>query len=349
MTREASPVRLSELAALLGRDLVGEKDPFVSGVAPLEAATAGDLAFVRSGRWARKALESDAGAFIAPPDVDVGGRPVIVSPNPAFDFARAVAHILPSPRPEPGRHPSAQVAAGAQVDPSASLGANVFVGEGASVGARTVLHPNVSLYRDVVVGSECTLHAGVVIREGCVLGDRVQLQPGVVIGGDGFGYLAGRGGGAAEGPTAGSGGDRGRRGDRREHHGGSRHAVDETRVRRGAKIDNLVQIGHNCDIGEGAVIVAQTGLSGSTVVGRGAMIMAQAGSAGHLRVGDGAFVGARAGLHKDVRDGARVWGSPQLEERQWHKAMAALARLPSVLRRLRAVERAIGRAPDSEE
>ena len=121
-----------------------------------------------------------------------------------------------------------------------------------------------------------------------------------------------------------------------------RATLGETRIRRGAKIDNLVQIAHNCDIGEGAVVIAQSGLSGSTVVGRGAMIMAQAGSAGHLRIGERAFVGVRAGLHKDVADGARVWGSPQMEEHRWHRAVAALARLPDALRRLRDVERKLG-------
>ncbi len=328
--------------------MLGEKDPLLSGVAPLEAAGASDLAFVRADRFAAKAIDSGAAALIAPPGVDVGIRPVLLSPNPALDFARAVAHILPPTRPQPGHHPSSQIAEGARVDPSASLGANTVVGEGASVGPRSVLHPNVSLYRDVVVGADCTLHAGVVIREGCVLGDRVQLQPGVVIGGDGFGYLGDEDGALYKVPQV------GRVVIEDDVEIGANTTVDratlwETRIRRGAKLDNLVQVGHNCDIGESALIVAQTGLSGSTVVGRGAMIMAQAGSAGHLRVGDNAFVGARAGLHKDVQDGARVWGSPQLEERQWHKAMAALVRLPGVLRRLRALERAIGGARDPKQ
>jgi UDP-3-O-[3-hydroxymyristoyl] glucosamine N-acyltransferase len=120
-----------------------------------------------------------------------------------------------------------------------------------------------------------------------------------------------------------------------------RATLDETRIRRGAKIDNLVQIAHNCDIGEDALIVAQSGLSGGTVVGRGAMIMAQAGSAGHLRIGERAFVGARAGLHHDVADGARVFGAPAVEEHGWHRTVAALKRLPELLRRVRRLERAL--------
>jgi UDP-3-O-[3-hydroxymyristoyl] glucosamine N-acyltransferase len=118
-----------------------------------------------------------------------------------------------------------------------------------------------------------------------------------------------------------------------------RATLDETRIRRGAKIDNLVQIAHNCDIGENAMIVAQTGLSGGTVVGRGAIVMAQAGSAGHLRIGERAFIGARAGLHRDVPDGARVFGSPATEEHSWHRSVSALKRLPELLRRVRRLER----------
>ena len=121
-----------------------------------------------------------------------------------------------------------------------------------------------------------------------------------------------------------------------------RATLSETRIRRGAKIDNLVQIAHNCDVGENVIIAGQVGLSGGTVVARGAMLMGQVGSAGHLRIGERAFVGARTGLHRDVPDGAKVWGTPQQEERQWHRSVVALARLPDFLRRLRVIERKLG-------
>ena len=347
MQREASPIRLSELAAELGRELAGEKDPLIVGVAPLDAAGAGDLSFVRSEAWAEKIGSSGAGALIVPLDVDPRDRPAILSPNPALDFARAVERILPAPSPEPGVHPSASVAASASVDATASIGACAVVGERCTLGPGVVLHANVSLYSDVVVGADSVLPSGVVLRERCELGDRVVLQPGVIVGGDGFGYV-GDAGRLHKIPQV------GRVVIEDDVEVGANTTIDratlyETRVRRGAKIDNLVQIGHNCDVGEGALIVAQTGLSGSTVVGNGAMVMAQAGSAGHLKIGDYAFVGARAGLHKDVPDGARVFGSPQLEDRQWHRAMAALTRLPAALKRLRALERSTGRSRDESK
>ena len=212
------------------------------------------------------------------------------------------------------------------------------------MGARSVVAANATLVADVEIGADCWIHAGAVLREQTQIGDRVVLQPGVVLGADGFGYVPDEQGR----PVAMA--QRGRVVVEDDVEIGAnttvdRATLDETRIRRGAKIDNLVQIAHNCDIGEHALIVAQTGLSGGTVVGRGAIVMAQVGSAGHLRIGEGAFVGARTGLHRDVPDGGRVFGSPEMEERTWHRVVAALKRLPELLKRVRRLERALeGRA-----
>ncbi len=341
MSAVATPIRLAELAAGLGREVNGDGDFLVAGVASLEDARERDLAFVRSQRWAPLVGSTQAGALIVPDGVDPGQRPSISSPNPALDFARAVRRIVPPPD-YPGRiHREATVSSNAEVDSSAWLAPGVVIGAGARVGPHTVIHANVTIYPDVQVGADCVIHAGVVLREGTIVGDRVQLQPGVVIGGDGFGYLADEGGKLHKVPQV------GRVVIEDDVEIGANSTVDratlsDTRIRSGAKIDNLVQIAHNCDVGEDVIVVAQSGLSGSTRVERGAMLMAQVGSAGHLQIGERAFVGARAGLHKDVPAGARVFGAPQLEERRWHRAVAALARLPEAMRRLRAVERALG-------
>jgi UDP-3-O-[3-hydroxymyristoyl] glucosamine N-acyltransferase len=338
------PIRLAELAAELGREVTGDGDVQLDGVAPLESAGERDLSFVRSPRLAAAMENTRAGALIVPEGVDPGPRPAIRSPNPVLDFARAVERIRPTPAAPPGPHIRALIAPDAKVDSSASIGAGAVVGARSQVGARTVIHSNATLYEDVEVGADCVIHAGVVLREGTVLGDRVRLQPSVVIGGDGFGYVPDERGALHKVPQIG----RVVIEDDVEIGAGTtvdRATLAETRIRRGAKIDNLVQVAHNCEIGEDAVVVAQTGLSGSTVLGRGAIVMAQVGSAGHLKVGDRAFVGARTGLHKDVPEGAHVFGSPQMEERAWHRAMAALARLPQALRRLRVVERKLGLRP----
>lgn len=345
---------LAEIAGILGREVEGDASLLVSGVAALEKAGPGDIAFVRSAELADAAARSAAGALILPRDLDVGVRTAIRSPNPALDFARIVERLAPPATPEPGVDHDARIARDAHIAPSAVLSAGVVVGRGSSVGARSVLHPGVIVYADVEIGEDCVLHSGTVVRERTRIGDRVVCQPGVLIGGDGFGYIADEEGRPHRIPHVGCVVVE----DDVEIGAGTtvdRATLDETRIRRGAKIDNLVQIAHNCDIGENAIIAAQTGLSGSTIVERGAVLMARVGSAGHLRIGAGAFVGARTGLHKDVPAGGRVWGSPQLEGRRWHRAMAALAQLPAALRRLRAVERALGlreaqvREPDREE
>jgi len=334
-------VLLSELAARLGRALVGDADAALTGVAALDDAGPGDLSFVRSRAWAAKLAGSRAGAVILPPGVDPGGRPAIASPNPGLDFARAVALLAPASRPAPGVHPAAVVDASATLHPEASVGAGAVIGARCRVGARSVLHARVVLYDDVVVGEDCELHAGAVLREGTRLGDRVILQPGVVLGGDGFGYALAEGGVWEKVPQVGVVVLE----DDVEVGANTtvdRAALGETRIRRGAKIDNLVQIAHNCDLGEGVMVAAQTGLAGSTIAERGAIFMGRAASAGHLRVGERAFVGAAASLHKDVSPGGRVWGTPQMEERLFHRVSASLRQLPDLLRRMRAVERRLG-------
>jgi UDP-3-O-[3-hydroxymyristoyl] glucosamine N-acyltransferase len=342
------PISLGELASKLGCSIEGDADHTLLGVASLDAAGPGDLAFARSAQYDRLVADSRAGAFILPADVSAGGRPCLRSDNPARDFALAVELIVPRARPNPGIAPDAHVAADAEVDESASIGPGASVGARTRVGARSVVHANVSLYADVVIGRDCELHASVVVLEDSQIGDRVILQPAVVIGGDGFGYVPGPDGRPRRVPHV------GRVVIEDDVEIGANSTVDratlgETRIRRGAKIDNLVQIAHNCDIGENAIIVAQTGLAGSTRVGTGAIMMAQSGSAGHLSVGDGAFVAARAGLHKDVPAGVRVYGAPQMEARGWHRSMAVFSRLPALLRRVRAIERVLGLRPGAKE
>ncbi len=344
MSAAGKPISLGELAAKLGREVEGDSDFVLVGVASLESAGPRDLAFARSPAYAGKVAASGAGALILHPGVPAQGRSCIRSANPSLDFARAVEFIRPTTRPNPGVSPAAAVCADAVVDDSASIGPGASIGSRVRIGPRTVVHANVCLYADVVVGTDCELHAGVIVREDTAIGDRVVLQPGVVLGADGFGYVPGADGRPHRVPHV------GRVVVEDDVEIGANTTVDratlgETRIRRGAKIDNLVQIAHNCDIGENAIIVAQSGLSGSTRVGAGATLMAQSGSAGHLAVGAGAFVAARAGLTKDVAAGTQVYGAPQLEARRWHRSMAVFAKLPALLVRLRAVERALGLGP----
>jgi UDP-3-O-[3-hydroxymyristoyl] glucosamine N-acyltransferase len=331
-------IRLADLAQALSLPLEGDADVVLSGVAPLDRAGPSDLSFIRSPAFAEALAASRAGALVALHGIDVSGRPTLRSADPSADFYRAARLLVPEPAPAPGRHATAVVAPDADVDASASLGPGCCVGAGAKVGARSVLHAGVVMYPGASVGNDCVLHAGVVVAAASRLGDRVICHPGVVIGSEGFGYVGAPGGGLE-----------------RAHHIGrvlveddveiganstiDRGTLGDTRIGRGTKIDNLVQVGHNCQIGERVVIVAQAGIAGSTTLEDDCVILAQAGVAGHLRVGSRAVVGPQCGVHKDVPPGTPVLGSPQREHLRYHREMAALSRLPDLLRRMRALER----------
>ena len=334
-------MRLRELAAELGRELEGDGERWIDGVAALESAGPRDLAHARSERFAAAARASGAAALIAPPGLDTGGRPAIRSPNPGLDFARAARRLAPGEAPAPGVHPTAWVDPSARVDASASVGPGCVVGARSRVGAKSRLFARVTLYEDVEVGAECAIHAGCVLREGTRLGDRVVLQPGAVLGSDGFGYAMDEEGRLEAHPRL------GRVVVEDDVEIGANTAVDrgtlgETRIGSGAKLDNLVQVAHNVEIGAHAVVVAQSGIAGSTRLGRGALVMAQAGIADHLRIGARAFVGPKSGVRGDVGEGERVMGNPHRELGAFRRIWASLALLPGMLRRLRAVVKRLG-------
>jgi UDP-3-O-[3-hydroxymyristoyl] glucosamine N-acyltransferase len=333
-------IRLGDLAQALGLRVDGDAEVEITGIAPLDLAGPSDLSFIRSPAFAERLADSRAGALVALHGIDVGGRPALRSEDPSRDFYRAARLVVPEPQPTPGIHPSAVIGEGARIDASASLGPGCCIGRGAEVGPRSVLHAGVVLYDAVRVGADCVLHARCVIAAASVLGDRVLCHPGVVIGGEGFGYVGAEGGGLERVHNV------GRVVVEDDVEIGANSTIDrgtlgDTRIGRGTKIDNLVQIGHNCRIGERVVIVSQAGIAGSTRVGDECVILAQAGVAGHLSLGDGALVGPQCGVHKDVPPRTRVLGSPQREHLRFHREMAALKHLPELLRRMRAVERGV--------
>jgi UDP-3-O-[3-hydroxymyristoyl] glucosamine N-acyltransferase len=334
-------MRVRDLAHELGCSFEGDGELRVERVASLADGAADCLGFVRSEKLQRELAGSAIGAVIAPAGIDAGGRPVIRSANPGLHFARAVALLHPSSRPEPGVHPTAQVDPTARIDPKASVGAYCSVGAGSRIGPGTVLHPQVAVYHDVRIGADCTLHARVVIREGCRLGDRVVMQPGAVLGADGFGYVFDEGGGWEAVP----------------HSGavvleddveiGANSTIDrslfgDTRIGRGTKIDNLVMVGHNSEIGEHSVIAAQAGLAGSSIVERRVVMMGQSAIAGHVTVGEGTFVGARASISGNVPAKSRLWGTPHQEEKSWARSVAVFKKLPDLVKRVREIEKHLG-------
>ena len=340
-------MKLRELAARLGCELRGDGEVEIAGVAPIEQAGPGDVTFLANPRYASHLTTTRAGAVILAPG-QAASLPCLVSDNPYLAFARAVALVRPPARPVPGVHPSAQVDPSAVLGEGVHVGALAVVGAGVRVGARSALHPHVVLYEGVEVGEDCVIHSGVQVRERCRLGHRVVVQNGAVIGGDGFGFARDREGRYHKFPQVGI------VVVEDDVEIGALTAIDraalgETRVGRGTKLDNLVQVGHSVTIGEDTVLAGQVGIAGSTHVGSRVTLAGQVGVAGHLTIGDGAIVTAQTGIPGSVEKGAIVSGSPAIENRAWLKSTAVFAKLPELQKRLRELERKVesllGRQP----
>lgn len=330
-------IELGQLAAQLGCELHGDPSVPIHGVATLEHAGPGEVSFLANVKYAPKVRASRAAAIFASEPLREATSATLVSSNPYLDFARALAFFHPVTRPPRGIHPTAMVASSAVIGPDASVGAYAVIGEGVRIGARCTIHPHVVIYPEAGMGDDFTAHSHVAVRERCLIGHRVTLHNGVVIGGDGFGF-AKRADGThykivqtgrtvieddVEIQTLSS---------------IDRATMGETRVRRGAKIDSLVQVGHACVVGEDNIICAQAGLAGSTVLEADVILAGQAGSAGHLTIGKGSTVYAQGGVASNVPAGSAVGGSPAYDRRDWLKSSALIPRLSELFKRLRQVE-----------
>jgi UDP-3-O-[3-hydroxymyristoyl] glucosamine N-acyltransferase len=330
-------MKLSDLAAALQVELRGDGAIEITGVAGMEQAGPAQLTFLANPKYAHKVRSTRAGAVLVRQPLDGLGAAQLISANPYLDFARALALFYQPPRPAPGVHPSASVAASAEIGANASIGAFAVVGERARIGRNAVLRPHVVVYEGATIGHDFYAHSHAVVREFCRVGDRVTLQNGVVVGGDGFGFAK-----RADGTHA------------KIVQSGvtvieddveiqtltsvDRATFGETRVRRGAKIDSLVQIGHACVVGEDNIICAQTGLAGSSVLEKNVLLAGQVGISGHLTIHDNAVIYAQSGIGGDVAAGAVMSGSPAFDAREWLRAITAFPKLPEILKRMRQLE-----------
>ena len=335
-------MKLSELASSLGCEIRGGGESLeITGVAGMEQATSSEVTFLANPKYAHKLRHTRAGAvLLAAPIEHVASLPLaqLISSNPYLDFARAAALFYQPPRPQPGIHPLAWVATSASLGENASIGPFAVVGENVSIGHNAVLHSHVVIYEGASIGDDFYAHSHAVVREHCRVGNRVILQNGAIVGGDGYGFAK-----RADGTHA------------KIVQSGvtvieddveiqtltsvDRASVGETRVKRGAKIDSLVQVGHGCVVGEDNIICAQAGLAGSTILGKGVLLAGQVGVSGHLTIHDGAVVYAQSGVGHDVEAGAVIGGSPAFDAREWLRAITAFATLPEILRTIRQLEK----------
>lgn len=338
----AVALKLSELAQRIGGDIVrGDPNLSLSGLGALDQAGSGEISFLGNDKYHAQFLATRASAVIVARGVSDGppGAALIAVDNPTLAFSEVVRHFIESARDfQPGIHPQASVDPSARVDAAkVMVHAGAVIMAGAVVGAGSEIGPNAVIGKDVVIGADCRIMANAVVRERCTLGARVVLQPGAVIGSDGYGYqlVAGRHVKIEQLGIV-------------EIHDdveiGANTTVDRARfgktiIGEGTKIDNLVQIGHNCVIGKHCLIVAQCGISGSAILGDYVTMAGQAGAAGHIRIGDRSLIAGRAGVTTDLAGGEAYAGYPAVPAAEDTKSRAMARRLPKIVERIKALEK----------
>jgi UDP-3-O-[3-hydroxymyristoyl] glucosamine N-acyltransferase len=330
---------LGQLAQALGATLDGDPRRVVTGVAPLDSAGPDQVSFLIHARYYDAAKASRAGAFLAGTDAAGLPAPVLRVRAPQQAFVDLLNLFHPPTAVVPGIHATAVIAADARIDPTAAVGAHAVVEAGARIGARARIAPLVYVGAGVEIGEDSAIGAHAALLDGVRLGRRVVIHPGAVLGADGFGFAFD---GAEHRKIPQTGGvlveD--------DVEIGANTTIDratfgDTVIRRGTKIDNLVQIGHNVEVGEHSILVAQVGVSGSSRLGRGVVLAGQVGVADHVTIGDGTLVGAQAGVPSDLEAGGKFLGTPARSMLEAKRIMAAESRLPELLRRVRALERAL--------
>ena len=327
-------MRLSDIAAALKVRLEGPGEVAITGVARIDDAQTGQIAFVSNPKYAPAAKTTRASAVIVAENFPPLKVPTLRTKNPYLAFAQAVELFYKPPQYPAGIHSTAVIDPSARLGKNASVGPYVVVYGDVQIGNNCVLLPHVVIYPGARIGHNFFAHAHSIVREHCRLGDNVILQNGAVVGADGFGFARDNSGEWHKIVQSGSAVLE----DWVEMQANAcvdRASVGETRIGRGAKIDNLTQVGHGSTVGRNTMLCAQTGLAGSTHVGDNAVFAGQAGSAGHCRIGDGVVVTAQSGILKDVPAGKVMSGSPAIENKQWLRSIALFNRLPELARAVR--------------
>jgi UDP-3-O-[3-hydroxymyristoyl] glucosamine N-acyltransferase len=335
-----TPTTVEELAHHLNCQYRGDGNTIILGVSSLEKAEKGDLVFCADPKYRYLLEKTEASAVIVSIEEEFERIPTIHSEQPYISFIKAIDLFYTPYSPEPGIHPHAQVSPSAKVGKDVAIGAFVFIDDEVEIGDGSVLFPLVSVYPRVKIGEKVVCHSFVSIREDSRIGDRVILHNGVVIGSDGFGFQKAKDGSHIKIPQMGiviieddveiganTTVDRG--------------ALGETVIKKGTKIDNLVQVAHSVEIGPDSILAAQTGIAGSSKVGKNFIAGGQVGIPDHITIGDDVIIAAKSGITKDLPSGSFVSGSPHLDIRVWRKAWAAIPQLYDLFREFRKLKKRI--------
>ena len=333
-------MKLSEIARLVGGELLGASEVEITGVAPIGQAGPGDLTFVANPRYRPLLKTTKASAAIVDNQTEFPGLALVRHANPYYGFLLVIRHFHPDEHPlAAGTHPQAFVAPDAVLGKDVGLGPFAVIESRAKIGNRTLIAAGSFIGLGAEVGDDCLIYPNVTIRERVYLGNRVVIHSGTVVGSDGFGY-------AKEKGTYHKIPQVGTVVIEDDVELGANVTIDratmgETRIGRGTKIDNLVQIAHNVKIGENTIVVSQVGISGSTEVGKNVTLAGQVGLTGHIHIGDGAVVAAQSGVHRDLKPGQIVLGSPARDLQKSKKIEAIISNLPEYIEKLKRLEKAI--------
>ena len=335
--RNKAHFTLRELADRVGGEVEGDAQVAITGAAPIQTASGGEISFIANHRYVKYLDSTGAAAVVLDLKTECSHLPVLRHPNPYLAFARIIDLLYPDvPLVPPGIDPAAVVEENTSVDSSAAIGPLCHVRRGASIGKGSQLVSSVFVGCNVVIGENCRIYPGVRIMDDSRIGNNVIIHSSTVIGSDGFGFAE-----SEQGPK------------KIKQIGwveidddveiGSNTSIDRgalgpTRIGRGTKIDNLVQIAHNVEIGQDCIIVSQVGISGSTKIGNGVVLAGQVGIIGHIEIGDGVRVGAQSGVPKSVPAGKTVFGYPARDIMETKRIEAALTRLPELLKRVKKIE-----------
>ncbi|HRY45111.1 MAG TPA: UDP-3-O-(3-hydroxymyristoyl)glucosamine N-acyltransferase [Thermoanaerobaculia bacterium] len=340
MARFPEPTTAAAVASACGGRLVGDAGAVVEGARSLESAGPADLAFAADAKAEKAAAASAVGVLLARSALGFPGRTVVEVPDPAAALASVLEAFLPRRAPSPGIHPTAIVEAGARVAADVSVGPYAVVGGETEIGPGAILEAHVVVGRRCRVGAGARLHPHVVLYDDVSIGPGTEIHAGAVLGADGFGYVASQTGlkkvPQVGGVEVGSGVEIG------ANTCIDRATLEATRVGDGTKIDDLVMVGHNCEVGAHVVLCGQVGLAGSTTVGDQTVLAGQVGTGGHLRIGRGVKAGGQTGIVSDVPDGASLFGTPHLPHRDAFRVHAEMKKLPETARLVRELARAGG-------
>jgi UDP-3-O-[3-hydroxymyristoyl] glucosamine N-acyltransferase len=335
-------MKLGDIARTLGCELRGDSNIEITGVAGIEDAKAGELTFLANRKYRPLLATTGASAIIVAKDTGSGHAASLLSTNPQLDFARAIELFHAAPSYTPGVHPTAVIAKSAKVGAGVHIGPYCFIDEDVQIGSNAVLHSFVAVYHGAKIGDDFFAHSHVTVREGSRIGNRVLLQNGVVIGSDGYGFARQADGRwykiRQSGVTTID--------DDVEIQANSvidRATIGETRIGRGTKIDNLVQVGHACKVGEDTLLCGQVGLAGTTRVGNRCILAGQVGVAGHLTIGDGSTLTAQTGVPNDVPAGVVYSGYPAMDNLAWRKSVTVFDRLPELQKEVRELREVVSK------